>query len=181
MGPSGLGKSTLLRGFVGLEEFSEGTLKVDGKNYQPLTNQENTIGFVMQDFQLFPHLTVKENIAIGPKYVLKETTDQMQQKLTDLGEALELTALFDHYPAQLSGGQKQRVAIARAMALESPILAYDEPTSALDANLVGQVGELLTQLKGRGITQILVTHDLGFAEKYADVIYNLETKKERRL
>lgn len=181
VGPSGLGKSTLLRGLVGLEDFSSGTLTVAGKNYQPKTNQENIIGFVMQDFQLFPHLTVKENIVIGPRYVLKETSKDMKKKLDDLSEALELTPLLERYPSELSGGQKQRVAIARAMALESPILAYDEPTSALDSNLAEQVGTLLTQLKKRGITQIFVTHDLVFAKKFADVIFNLETKQECRL
>ena len=135
---------------------------------EELKAEEQNVGVVFQDFQLFPHLSVFENITLAPKLVLKEDKALYTKKVADLAKTLGISELLDSYPFQLSGGQKQRVALARAMAMSPKILAYDEPTSALDPALRQQVEDMILSLKKEGVTQIVVTHDLTFAKNIAD-------------
>lgn len=170
VGPSGGGKTTFLRILAGLENADEGRFLLDGQAFSPdlLKEDEQVVGVVFQDFQLFPHLSVFDNITLAPKLVLKESKEKYTEKAKKLAEQLEISELLESYPYQLSGGQKQRVALARAMAMEPKVLAYDEPTSALDPALRQQVEELILGLKEEGVTQIVVTHDLAFAKNIAD-------------
>jgi len=175
VGPSGAGKSTLLRLMSGLDQPDSGQFIIDGEAYEPsAAEKEGRIGVVFQDFRLFPHLSVLENVTLAPKMVKKmaKATAQTagQQLLTQLGLANQSSA----YPFQLSGGQRQRVAIARALAMQPEILCYDEPTSALDPSLVESVAQLILDLKKRAMTQIVVTHDIQFAHKIADQIFELQ-------
>lgn len=169
VGPSGGGKTTLLRTLAGLETIDSGSFLLDGKPFVPTAEgQEQVVGVVFQDFQLFPHLSVRENLTLAPQLVLKQSKEDYDRKAEELAALLGLTDLLEQYPYQLSGGQKQRVAIARAMALDPQVLAYDEPTSALDPGLRQQVEQLILGLKKDGVTQIVVTHDLVFAKNIAD-------------
>ncbi|CAJ1202501.1 amino acid ABC transporter ATP-binding protein [Companilactobacillus nantensis] len=176
VGPSGAGKTTLLRCIAGLEKVDSGTFSLDGKPFDPFdeTAKERVIGVVFQDFNLFPHLSVMENIALAPEMVLKQDKKTAQKNVADLLAQLGLTSLKDQYPFELSGGQKQRVAIARALAMQPQILCYDEPTSALDPSLRDTVAQVILDLKNTGITQIVITHDPDFAKKIADQL--LEVK-----
>lgn len=170
VGPSGGGKTTLLRMLAGLETADSGQFLLDGTVFDPanMKQQEQVVGVVFQDFQLFPHLSVRDNITLAPKMVLKESADEYNQKAEKLAGQLGLKDLLDNYPYQLSGGQKQRLAIARALAMDPKVLAYDEPTSALDPELRQQVEKLILDLKAEGVTQIVVTHDWEFADHIAD-------------
>ncbi|MGM0239015.1 amino acid ABC transporter ATP-binding protein [Enterococcus sp. AZ103] len=175
VGPSGGGKTTLLRTLAGLETAESGTFLLDGQPFDPSdTKQDQVVGVVFQDFQLFPHLSVLDNITIGPRLVLKEDKETYLKKARNLASLLGIEELLDNYPFQLSGGQKQRLAIARAMAMDPKVLAYDEPTSALDPELRQQVEKLILDLKADGVTQIVVTHDLVFAENIADELLKVE-------
>ncbi|MGM0215404.1 amino acid ABC transporter ATP-binding protein [Enterococcus sp. AZ109] len=176
VGPSGGGKTTLLRTLAGLEKADSGTFLLDGEPFDPAADkhQEQVVGVVFQDFQLFPHLNVMDNITIGPRLVLKEEKDIYTKKAQNLASLLGIEELLNSYPFQLSGGQKQRLAIARAMAMGPKVLAYDEPTSALDPALRQQVESLILELKEDGVTQIVVTHDLVFAENIADKLLKVE-------
>lgn len=178
VGPSGGGKTTLLRTLAGLETVDSGTFLLDGKAFDPtnIKEQEQVVGVVFQDFQLFPHLSVLENITLAPKMVLKESVQVAEEKAKRLAGQLDIESLLNQYPYQLSGGQKQRLAIARAMAMDPKVLAYDEPTSALDPALRQQVEQLILNLKAQGVTQIVVTHDLTFAETIADQLLKVEPK-----
>lgn len=173
VGPSGGGKTTLLRILAGLETYDSGEFLLDGQPFNPSTSKEQVVGVVFQDFQLFPHLSVMENITLAPKLALKQSAAESQQMAQNLAQRLGLSQLLDHYPYQLSGGQKQRVAIARAMAMNPKVLAYDEPTSALDPGLSQQVADLILEMKEAGMTQIVVTHDLEFAKRIADQLYQV--------
>lgn len=173
VGPSGGGKTTLLRILAGLETYDSGEFLLDGQPFNPSTSKEQVVGVVFQDFQLFPHLSVMENITLAPKLALKQSAAEYQQMAQNLAQRLGLSQLLDHYPYQLSGGQKQRVAIARAMAMNPKVLAYDEPTSALDPGLSQQVADLILEMKEAGMTQIVVTHDLDFAKRIADQLYQV--------
>lgn len=179
VGPSGGGKTTLLRTLAGLEKADSGEFLLDGQPFDPTSTkeQEQVVGVVFQDFQLFPHLSVRDNITIAPRLVLKESKDVYNQKAERLAKLLGLSELLENYPYQLSGGQKQRLAIARAMAMDPKVLAYDEPTSALDPELRQQVEKLILDLKKDGVTQIVVTHDLTFAENIADKLLKVEPIK----
>ena len=170
VGPSGGGKTTFLRILAGLEKADAGSFVLDGKEMtsEELKAEEQNVGVVFQDFQLFPHLSVFENITLAPKLVLKEDKALYTKKVADLAKTLGISELLDSYPFHLSGGQKQRVALARAMAMSPKILAYDEPTSALDPALRQQVEDMILSLKKEGVTQIVVTHDLTFAKNIAD-------------
>ncbi|CAI3331634.1 amino acid ABC transporter ATP-binding protein [Enterococcus cecorum] len=173
VGPSGGGKTTLLRILAGLETYDSGEFLLDGQPFNPSTSKEQVVGVVFQDFQLFPHLSVMENITLAPKLALKQSAAESQQMAQNLAQRLGLSQLLNHYPYQLSGGQKQRVAIARAMAMNPKVLAYDEPTSALDPGLSKQVADLILEMKEAGMTQIVVTHDLEFAKRIADQLYQV--------
>ena len=177
VGPSGGGKTTLLRMLAGLESIDSGEMIFNGENL-PLNELEkrNLLGFVFQDFQLFPHMTVLENLVISPIQTMGIKKDEAEAKAIKLLEQLGLENHYNSYPNSLSGGQKQRVALARAMMIEPKIIGYDEPTSALDPELRLEVEKLILQNKKLGITQIVVTHDLQFAENIADDILKVEPK-----
>ena len=178
VGPSGGGKTTLLRTLAGLETADSGTFLLDGSPFDPTSSkqQEQVVGVVFQDFQLFPHLSVMDNITIGPRLVLKQDKETYTDKANHLAKLLDIEELLNNYPYQLSGGQKQRLAIARAMAMNPKVLAYDEPTSALDPALRQQVASLILELKD-GVTKIVVTHDLDFAEEIGDKVLKVEPIK----
>ena len=175
VGPSGGGKTTLLRMLAGLEKIDSGEIIYNGESL-PIDELEkrNLLGFVFQDFQLFPHLTVLENLVLSPIKTMNMSKEEAEQKALLLLEKLGLSKQINSYSNSLSGGQKQRVALARAMMINPKIIGYDEPTSALDPELRLEVEKLILQNKELGITQIVVTHDLQFAENIADSILQVE-------
>lgn len=177
VGPSGGGKTTLLRMLAGLEKIDSGEIIY---NSAPLPIDElekrNLLGFVFQDFQLFPHLTVLENLVLSPIKTMNMAKNVAEKKAVELLEKLGLEKQINNYPTSLSGGQKQRVALARAMMIEPKIIGYDEPTSALDPELRLEVEKLILKNRELGITQIVVTHDLQFAENIADSIVKVEPR-----
>ncbi|EMF0295272.1 amino acid ABC transporter ATP-binding protein [Enterococcus hirae] len=179
VGPSGGGKTTLLRILAGLEKADSGEFYLDGVAFDPfeLKTKEQVVGVVFQDFQLFPHLSIFDNITLAPKMVLKQSKETYTKKAQKLADSLGISDLLNNYPYQLSGGQKQRVAIARALAMNPRVLAYDEPTSALDPELRQQVENLIVSLKAEGVTQIIVTHDLVFAENVGDQLVKVIPNK----
>ncbi len=170
VGPSGAGKTTLLRCITGLDTPDSGEFLMDGKPFDPKGTgaSDRVIGVVFQDFNLFPNLSVMENITLAPTMVLKQPKNEAVKKAQELLAELGLSTKGNLYPWQLSGGQKQRVAIARALAMKPKILCYDEPTSALDPNLRQDVANIILSLKKGRVTQLVVTHDLDFAEEIAD-------------
>lgn len=177
VGPSGGGKTTLLRMLAGLEKIDSGEIIYNGESL-PIDELEkrNLLGFVFQDFQLFPHLTVLENLVLSPIKTMNMSKEEAEQKALLLLEKLGLSKQINSYSNSLSGGQKQRVALARAMMINPKIIGYDEPTSTLDPELRLEVEKLILQNKELGITQIVVTHDLQFAENIADSILKVEPK-----
>lgn len=170
VGPSGGGKTTLLRCLAGLENIDSGELLIDGTAFDPVAmdNADQVVGIVFQDFQLFPHLSVLDNITLAPVLSLKQSKQESIDEALQLLDKFGLSGKESLYPYQLSGGQKQRVALARALAMKPKVLGYDEPTSALDPELRQQVEAVILGLKEQGITQIVVTHDMQFAENIAD-------------
>lgn len=177
VGPSGGGKTTLLRMLAGLEKIDSGEIIYNGESL-PIDELEkrNFLGFVFQDFQLFPHLTVLENLVLSPIKTMNMEKNDAEKKAIELLEKLGLEKQINNYPTSLSGGQKQRVALARAMMINPKIIGYDEPTSALDPELRLEVEKLILKNRELGITQIVVTHDLQFAENIADSILKVELK-----
>ena len=177
VGPSGGGKTTLLRMLAGLETIDSGEIYYNGESLAiDELEKRNLLGFVFQDFQLFPHLSVLENLTLSPIKTLSMNKEAAEKKARGLLEQLGLAGHADAFPFSLSGGQKQRVALARAMMIDPEIIGYDEPTSALDPELRLEVEKLILQNKERGMTQIVVTHDLQFAENIADQILKVEPK-----
>lgn len=176
VGQSGGGKTTLLRCISGLEQIDSGQILVDGIAFDPYVNSTNdaVIGVVFQEYNLFPHLTVLQNVMLAPMMVLKKDKKKMQTEAQELLQKLALEDKGNLYPWQLSGGQKQRVAIARALAMKPRILCYDEPTSALDPGLRDTVKEIILDLKKDKMTQIIVTHDIDFAEEISDDILRVK-------
>ena len=172
IGPSGSGKSTLLRCLNRLEDPTSGTIIIDGNDISdPKTNIDKAredIGMVFQHFNLFNNLTVGQNIELAPVELGKMSKEKAQQTAKQLLEMVGLTDKYDAMPASLSGGQKQRVAIARALAMNPDIMLFDEPTSALDPEMVGDVLEVMKTLAKRGMTMVVVTHEMGFAKEVAD-------------
>ncbi|HEP4823625.1 TPA: amino acid ABC transporter ATP-binding protein [Streptococcus pyogenes] len=177
VGPSGGGKTTLLRMLAGLESIDSGQVFYNGEDVgiDHLENH-NLLGFVFQDFQLFPHLTVLDNLTLSPTITMGKQKSDAKEKALDLLARLGLKEHAQVYPYSLSGGQKQRVALARAMMIDPQIIGYDEPTSALDPELRQTVEALIVQNREMGITQIVVTHDLVFAEAISDRIIRVNPK-----
>lgn len=179
IGPSGSGKSTLLRCLNRLEEINSGKVIVAGDDMADSTIDINVarenIGMVFQDFNLFPHYTVEENIIIAPMEVLGKAEEEAKQQAKDLLAQVGLEDKIYAYPDSLSGGQKQRVAIARALAMDPDIMLFDEPTSALDPEMVGEVLDVMKDLAQSGMTMVVVTHEMGFAREMGDrVIFMAE-------
>lgn len=174
VGPSGAGKTTLLRIIAGLETADAGTMTLGGQTYQLSGEDRDAVGVVFQDFNLFPNLSVIDNITLAPQLALKKDKAEAEKEARELLGKLQMADKGNLYPYQLSGGQKQRVAIARALAMQPKMLCYDEPTSALDPALRDQVAELILGLKDSGLTQLIITHDMDFAKKVADQV--LEVK-----
>lgn len=176
-GPSGGGKTTLLRMLAGLETIDSGQVIFDGETIAlDALITRNLLGFVFQDFQLFPHMTVLENLILSPTKSMQVAKPDAIAKAEALLTNLEVIEQANAYPFSLSGGQKQRVALARAMMIDPKIIGYDEPTSALDPALRDQVANLILENKTHGMTQIVVTHDMDFAEKIADTIIKVNAK-----
>ncbi|WP_024406048.1 amino acid ABC transporter ATP-binding protein [Streptococcus suis] len=177
VGQSGGGKTTLLRMLAGLETIDSGTLMYNGQEL-PLEElgKRYLLGFVFQDFQLFPHLSVLENLVLSPMKTQNMSCSEAEDKALKLLDTLGLANHATAYPFSLSGGQKQRVALARAMMIDPEIIGYDEPTSALDPELRKEVEKLILENRATGITQIVVTHDMQFAENIADEIIKIEPK-----
>lgn len=167
LGPSGCGKSTLLRCINGLEEFQDGEISLDGQSLSdgkvPWHLIRQKIGMVFQSYDLFPHMTILDNILLGPTKAQKRDSKEVKEMAVALLKRVGLEEKKDAYPRQLSGGQKQRVAIARALAMEPELLLFDEPTSALDPQMVGEVLEVMRKLASEGLTMIIVTHEMAFA------------------
>ncbi|BDM68272.1 glutamate ABC transporter ATP-binding protein [Streptomyces nigrescens] len=184
LGPSGSGKSTLLRTINHLEKVDSGSVSVDGSlvgyrrsgnklhelREREILKQRTGIGFVFQNFHLFPHLTVLANITEAPVSALRRPKKDAEAAARALLDRVGLADKADAYPKQLSGGQQQRVAIARALALEPKLLLFDEPTSALDPELVGEVLDVIKDLAHQGTTMVVVTHEIGFAREVADTV-----------
>lgn len=177
VGPSGGGKTTLLRMLAGLEKIDSGEIIYNGE-VVPIDHLEtlNLLGFVFQDFQLFPHLSVLDNLTLSPVKTMGMTKEAAKEKAVTSLQRLGLGEHADAYPYSLSGGQKQRVALARAMMIDPQIIGYDEPTSALDPELRQEVEKLILQNREAGMTQIVVTHDLQFAESISDHILKINPK-----
>jgi len=179
-GPSGSGKSTLIRTVNRLEEIKTGQLLFDGHDIQaPMSSQQlnqlrSRIGFVFQSFNLFPHLSVLENIMLSPMKVRGVKRADAKSRAMQLLERVGLAAKAESYPAQLSGGQQQRVAIARALAMDPPAMLFDEPTSALDPEMVGEVLAVMRSLAKDGMTMMCVTHEMNFAREVADQVWFMD-------
>ena len=173
-GPSGSGKSTLLRCINRLEEPSAGRLTVDGIELtgakETLRRVRTEVGMVFQQFNLFPHLTVLENLTLGPMRVRKIGRSEATERARRYLDRVHIPEQADKYPAELSGGQQQRVAIARSLCMEPRIMLFDEPTSALDPEMINEVLDVMVELADSGMTMICVTHEMGFARKVADTM-----------
>lgn len=171
-GPSGSGKSTLIKCVNGLESITDGTITVDGTVVNDkktnLNQMRAKIGMVFQNFELFPHISVVENVKLGQIKVLGRTAKEAQDKAEQLLERVGLSEHALKYPAQLSGGQQQRVAIARGLAMDPIAMLFDEPTSALDPEMINDVLDVMVELAEEGMTMMVVTHEMGFAQKVAD-------------
>ena len=181
VGPSGSGKSTFLRCLNRLEEPSSGDIYFDG---QLITDKKCDInklrmkmGMVFQHFNLFPHLSIMENITLAPIKLLNQSKSDAEANARTLLERVGLPEKADAYPAQLSGGQKQRIAIARALAMNPDVMLFDEPTSALDPEMVGEVLDLMKALADDGMTMVIVTHEMGFAREVANRIIFMDEGK----
>ncbi|WP_044893175.1 amino acid ABC transporter ATP-binding protein [Bacillus alveayuensis] len=178
IGPSGSGKTTLLRCLNVLEKPTSGTIRLDDQDIdfsKPVTKKEiaqfrRKSGMVFQYYNLFPHKTALENITEGPIIVKKESKERAIEKAEQLLEKVGLLDKKDYYPFQLSGGQQQRVGIARALAMEPKVMLFDEPTSALDPELVGEVLKVMKDLAKEGMTMVVVTHEMRFANEVADEV-----------
>jgi polar amino acid transport system ATP-binding protein len=178
IGASGSGKSTLLRCINLLEPIDDGEILLDGVEIsdpdldpQPIRQR---IGLVFQSYNLFPHMTVLDNVMLAPRLIHKTGQAELRNQAEALFVRFGLADRMGHYPDQLSGGQQQRVAIIRALAMKPEIMLFDEVTSALDPELVGEVLDVVRQLKSEGMTMVLATHEMGFAREAADKVCFLE-------
>ena len=171
-GPSGSGKSTLIRCINRLEEHQEGRLVVDGvelsDDVKAIDGVRKKVGMVFQQFNLFPHLTVLENLTLSPMWVARMPKKEAEERAMEQLRRVRIAEQAAKYPLQLSGGQQQRVAIARALCLTPKIMLFDEPTSALDPEMIKEVLDVMMELANQGITMVCVTHEMGFAKAVAD-------------
>ncbi|EHK66735.1 amino acid ABC transporter ATP-binding protein [Achromobacter arsenitoxydans] len=178
IGPSGSGKSTLLRCINGLERYEGGRITVDGVTVdarrKDIQNIRQRVAMVFQRFNLFPHRTALENVVEGPVHVKGESLASATERGREILASVGLAEKMNHYPQQLSGGQQQRVAIARALAMEPEAILFDEPTSALDPELVGEVLAVMRTLAEKGMTMVIVTHEMDFARNVSDRVLFLE-------
>lgn len=182
IGPSGSGKSTFLRCLNHLEVPEEGEVTIEGQTLDLKNKKEyreiiEKTGMVFQGFNLFPHMTVIQNVMAAPITVKKENASVVRERAEKLIEKVGLSDKLDVYPSKLSGGQKQRVAIARALCMEPDIMLFDEPTSALDPELVGEVLGVMKELAEEGMTMVVVTHEMGFAREVADRVIFMDGGK----
>jgi glutamate transport system ATP-binding protein len=172
IGPSGSGKSTLCRAINRLETIDRGTIALDGQPLpqegKALANLRAEVGMVFQSFNLFAHKTILENVTLGPIKVRGAKKADAEQRGRELLERVGVDHQAEKYPAQLSGGQQQRVAIARALAMEPKVMLFDEPTSALDPEMIKEVLDVMVDLAKRGMTMVVVTHEMGFARTAGD-------------
>ncbi|MDR3595464.1 amino acid ABC transporter ATP-binding protein [Clostridium sp.] len=184
VGNSGGGKTTLLRCVNELEHCDEGDIEINGKilckngkyvDKKELREIRKDIGLVFQNYNLFPHMTVLENLIEAPQRVLGWKKEDAIKKAEESLGFLNLLEKKDNYPFELSGGQKQRVAIGRALVLEPKIMCFDEPTSALDPGLTGEVANLIKSLSAKGMSMMIITHDMDFAKKVSDRIVSMES------
>jgi glutamate/aspartate transport system ATP-binding protein len=180
-GPSGSGKSTLIKTINALEPFQKGEITVDGVHlHDPKTNLpllRARVGMVFQHFELFPHLSVTENLTLAQMKVLGRSADEANKHGLKYLERVGLLAQKDKFPGQLSGGQQQRVAIARALSMDPIVMLFDEPTSALDPEMVGEVLDVMVQLANEGMTMMCVTHEMGFARKVSNRVIFMDQGK----
>ena len=171
-GPSGSGKSTLIRCVNRLEEHQQGKLVVDGvelsDDVKAIEAIRRSVGMVFQQFNLFPHLTVLENLTLSPMWVGRMPKKEAEERAMHQLQRVKIAEQAKKYPLQLSGGQQQRVAIARALCLTPKIMLFDEPTSALDPEMINEVLDVMIELAHQGITMLCVTHEMGFARQVAD-------------
>ena len=171
MGPSGSGKSTFIRTFNALEDFQKGSIWVDGMeltdDVRNIDAIRQEVGMVFQQFNLFPHLTVLENLTLAPVLVRKRSKAVVERQALELLERVGIAEQAHKHPGQLSGGQQQRVAIARSLCMEPRIMLFDEPTSALDPEMVQEVLEVMQELASDGMTMVVVTHEVRFARQVA--------------
>ena len=178
IGPSGSGKSTLLRCMNRLEKINKGSVVVNGQNIASkeidINKAREQVGMVFQHFNLFPHLTIRENITLAPIELNKMSQEEADREAARLLDLVGLSDKIDAYPKSLSGGQKQRVAIARALAMNPKIMLFDEPTSALDPEMVGDVLGVMQKLAREGMTMVVVTHEMGFAREVSDRVLFME-------
>jgi glutamate/aspartate transport system ATP-binding protein len=180
-GPSGSGKSTLIKTVNALEPFQKGSISVDGIRVEDpktdLPKLRSRVGMVFQHFELFPHLSVKENLMLGQVKVLGRSKDEALAQGLKLLDRVGLITHKDKFPCQLSGGQQQRVAIARALSMDPIVMLFDEPTSALDPEMVGEVLDVMVQLAKDGMTMMVVTHEMGFARKVSNRVIFMDAGK----
>lgn len=171
-GPSGSGKSTLIKVVNALEPIQQGRVVVEGVDVHArgtnLAALRARVGMVFQHFELFPHLSVVDNLALAQVKVLRRSRDEARERGLHYLERVGLLGQRDKFPSQLSGGQQQRVAIARALAMDPVVMLFDEPTSSLDPEMVGEVLEVMTDLAEAGMTMMCVTHEMGFARRVSD-------------
>jgi len=181
IGPSGSGKSTFLRCLNGLEEIDSGSIIVDGTylddNKKNRLEIRKEVGMVFQQFNLFPHMTVLDNVNLAQRRVRKKSKEEAKAMSMDLLKKVGITEKADNYPSQLSGGQQQRVAIARALAMMPKVMLFDEATSALDPEMIGEVLDVMKDLAREGMTMICVTHEMGFAREVSDRVIFMEDGK----
>ena len=180
-GPSGSGKSTLIKTVNGLEPVQQGTILVNGVEVTNpktnLTRLRSHVGMVFQHFELFPHLSIRENLVLAQMKVLKRNREEATKKGLALLDRVGLLKQAEKYPGQLSGGQQQRVAIARALAMDPICMLFDEPTSALDPEMINEVLDVMVELAQEGMTMMVVTHEMGFARKVANRVIFMDEGK----
>src|SRR5579871_6312840 len=180
-GPSGSGKSTLIKTVNGLEPFQQGEITIDGQSVGDkktnLSKLRAKVGMVFQHFELFPHLSITENLTLGQIKVLGRGKDEATEKGLKLLDRVGLKTQAEKFPGQLSGGQQQRVAIARALSMDPIAMLFDEPTSALDPEMINEVLDVMVELAQEGMTMMVVTHEMGFAKKVAHRVIFMDAGK----